>query len=248
MKTRILSSLIGVCLGWSTASAADESKDSYPLDVCVVSGKKLGTMGDPHVFHHEGREVRLCCKSCLEDFHAEPVKYMAKIQAKDSHPMAQNLENLTGKPLEVTFLKHMTHHHQMSMDMAKLATTHTERKELNQLGLEIIAKESGDIQQMNRWLNEWHQEKPGEMADAPMMGMMMGRQNALRQARDAEFDRMFIDVMIHHHLGAIKMAEIVREKSENEVLKTFSGKIVDEKTQQINQLENWRKEWFPENP
>lgn len=56
------------------------SNGSYPLSTCVVSGEKLGSMGKPHVFDHEGTEVRLCCKSCLEDFHKEPAKYLAKLK------------------------------------------------------------------------------------------------------------------------------------------------------------------------
>lgn len=55
-----------------------EKKD-YPLDVCVVSGEKLGSMGKPVVFQHEGREVRLCCPGCIDKFKAEPAKYLKKL-------------------------------------------------------------------------------------------------------------------------------------------------------------------------
>jgi hypothetical protein len=60
----------------STASAIP-----YPLDTCPVSGEKLGGMGKPYVFVHEGREVRLCCKNCLKDFNEDPAKFIAKIDA-----------------------------------------------------------------------------------------------------------------------------------------------------------------------
>src|SRR3989442_105896 len=45
-----------------------DAKKAYPLDTCVVSGEKLGEHGKPYVFNYEGREVQLCCKSCLKDF------------------------------------------------------------------------------------------------------------------------------------------------------------------------------------
>lgn len=54
--------------------------DSYPLTTCVVSGEALGSMGDPVVLNHEGKEVRLCCDSCIEKFNADPAKYLEKLK------------------------------------------------------------------------------------------------------------------------------------------------------------------------
>ena len=45
------------------AIVADQKK-GYPLDTCVISGKKLGSMGDAVVFVEGDQEVQLCCKSC----------------------------------------------------------------------------------------------------------------------------------------------------------------------------------------
>jgi len=53
----------------------------YPLKTCVVSDEKLGgDMGDPYVFTHQGREIKLCCKSCLKDFNKDTAKYIKKIE------------------------------------------------------------------------------------------------------------------------------------------------------------------------
>jgi len=50
-----------MCKADLTATKLDVSDgDPYTLDVCVVSGEKLGSMGDPIVLVYEGREVRLC--------------------------------------------------------------------------------------------------------------------------------------------------------------------------------------------
>jgi YHS domain-containing protein len=62
-------------------SATAESGESYPLDVCVVSGEKLGSMGEPHVITHEGTEVQFCCDNCVPKFKEDPAKYLAKIEA-----------------------------------------------------------------------------------------------------------------------------------------------------------------------
>jgi YHS domain-containing protein len=45
----------------------------------VVSGEKLGEMGKPYTFKHEGREVQLCCESCKKVFKKDPAKYMKKL-------------------------------------------------------------------------------------------------------------------------------------------------------------------------
>src|SRR5438876_714355 len=60
--------------GFAAEKKVEKSKP-YPLDKCVVSDEKLGEMGKPYVFKHEGREVQLCCKSCLKDFKKDPAKY-----------------------------------------------------------------------------------------------------------------------------------------------------------------------------
>jgi hypothetical protein len=73
-----------------TGFAADDKTDKknekakpYPLKTCVVSEEKLGEMGDPYVFTHEGREIKLCCKSCLKDFKKDSAKYIKKIEAAE---------------------------------------------------------------------------------------------------------------------------------------------------------------------
>jgi hypothetical protein len=56
--------------------------NSYPLSTCVVSGEALGSMGQPIIIHHEGVEVRLCCKGCVKKFNADPAKYLEKLGFK----------------------------------------------------------------------------------------------------------------------------------------------------------------------
>ena len=64
------------------ASSTDPA--AYPLDVCVLSGEKLGTMGQPfdRIHGQDGqpdRLVRLCCKGCLKDFDRDPSRYLRQI-------------------------------------------------------------------------------------------------------------------------------------------------------------------------
>jgi hypothetical protein len=51
----------------------------YPLDVCIVSDAKLGSMGDPVVKTYDGREVRFCCAGCIKKFEADRAGHFEKI-------------------------------------------------------------------------------------------------------------------------------------------------------------------------
>ena len=75
------------CMGGMTTPMASEvSTNATPdlLTTCPVSGEKLGEMGKPYVFTHEGREIKLCCKSCLKDFKKDPAKYVKKIEEAEA--------------------------------------------------------------------------------------------------------------------------------------------------------------------
>jgi hypothetical protein len=52
----------------------------YPLDTCIVSDEKLGSMGKPVVFTHEGQEIKICCKSCKPKFLKAPASYFKKLK------------------------------------------------------------------------------------------------------------------------------------------------------------------------
>jgi YHS domain-containing protein len=76
--------------GEQKADAKPKSKPKpYILKTCPVSGDKLGEMGAPYVFEFEGREIKLCCKSCLKDFKKDSAKYIKKIEAAEAKEKAK---------------------------------------------------------------------------------------------------------------------------------------------------------------
>ena len=88
MKKVMLALTVAV-LGLNSALAADQKPAApakpYPLKTCVVSDEKFGgDMGDPYVFTYEGREVKLCCKGCLDDFKKDAAKYVKKMEAAEA--------------------------------------------------------------------------------------------------------------------------------------------------------------------
>jgi YHS domain-containing protein len=84
--------------------AADKKQapKPYPMETCAVSGEKLGGMGEAFVFEHEGREVKLCCKSCKKDFDKDAAKFTAKIDeaAKKVKTYPAKTCLLSGEPLD----------------------------------------------------------------------------------------------------------------------------------------------------
>ena len=84
------------------ADAKDKKSKPYPLDTCVVSGEKFGgDMGEPYVFAHEGREIKLCCKSCKKDFDKAPKPFVAKVDEAAKKVKAYPLKTciMSGEPL-----------------------------------------------------------------------------------------------------------------------------------------------------
>lgn len=55
-------------------------KKKYSAEVCVVSGEKLGSMGEGIDYVFDGRLVRLCCQSCVRKFEADPHQYMKNLK------------------------------------------------------------------------------------------------------------------------------------------------------------------------
>jgi hypothetical protein len=83
--TSALTLLLASCSSTSTdpdaghqMTASNEVK-AYPKDTCIVTGNKLGSMGDPIAIVHEGQEVKFCCKPCIAKFKANPDKFLATL-------------------------------------------------------------------------------------------------------------------------------------------------------------------------
>ena len=62
------------------ASEETAAVKPYPLDICLVSGEKLGSMGEPVSIVHEGQEIKFCCDSCPPKFKKDPAKYLGKLE------------------------------------------------------------------------------------------------------------------------------------------------------------------------
>jgi uncharacterized protein (DUF305 family) len=120
---------------------------------------------------------------------------------------------------DVEFMQGMIMHHSQAIEMTALIGSHTENKELRSLGARISSSQSGEIRFMRRWLaargESLSMAAPGmpgmDMSRQPMAlmpGMLTAEQmEALRKAKGAEFDHLFLTGMIQHHDGALTMVK-----------------------------------------
>jgi thioredoxin reductase len=63
--------------------------------------------------------------------------------------------------------------------------------------------------------------------------------------RHQDFDLMFLELMSAHHQGAIQMANAELRSSSLPEVKRLAQQIVDNQQVEIDQFEQWRKEWTP---
>lgn|SRR5690242_6459427 len=84
---------LAVLAGPFAALAVDQKPEAklkpYTLKNCIVSGDKLGEMGDPYVYKYKDREIKFCCKNCVKDFQKAPAKYLKKIEAAEAKAKAK---------------------------------------------------------------------------------------------------------------------------------------------------------------
>jgi uncharacterized protein (DUF305 family) len=62
---------------------------------------------------------------------------------------------------------------------------------------------------------------------------------------DANYDLRFVDSMIPHHQGALVMAQEVLTKSKRPELIKLAKSIISDQQQEITQMQQWRKQWYP---
>src|SRR5216684_3867552 len=114
---------------------------------------------------------------------------------------------------DVQFMQGMIMHHAQAVEMTALMESHTQNKDLRLLGARISHSQSEEIRFMKRWLAARGEptslampEMPGmDMSKQPMLmpGMLTPKQmEALKRAKGAKFDQLFLTGMIQHHGGA----------------------------------------------
>ena len=153
----------------------------------------------------------------------------------------------TGSEADIAFAQLMIPHHQQAIEMADLAAANATSPEVKALATQIKAAQDPEIQTMTQWLTTWG--APTAMAtpsDSGMdhggmdmggmteAGMMSGADmTALANATGADFDTMWLQMMIAHHQGAITMAQQVGETTTNPEVRELADAIITGQTAEI---------------
>jgi uncharacterized protein (DUF305 family) len=126
---------------------------------------------------------------------------------------ATDLSRVQFTPADARFMQGMIGHHAQALEMTALLRERSQRDDMRLLAKRIEVSQADEIRMMQRWLEARGQQVPGPHAHhAPgvtsMPGMLSAEDMAgLAAARGEAFDRLFLELMIKHHAGALTMVK-----------------------------------------
>ncbi len=145
---------------------------------------------------------------------------------------------------DIQFATMMIPHHAQAVEMADLAIKGATDPKIKALAPKIKAAQSPEIARMSGWLTGWGAPVPGGGDDMSGMGgsaggMMSGRQMAdLGSATGSAFDRMWLQMMIEHHEGAVAMARTGLAEGTNPEGKQLAQAIIDGQSGEIAEMKS----------
>ncbi len=143
------------------------------------------------------------------------------------------------------FLDQMIVHHQGAVMSAQMMIADSARPELRDLAQRIITGQQREIDQMRQWRQDWY----GTAANGTLLGMMNGgmtgaammNREQMRQmmGANADFDRMFLQMMIPHHEAAIAMAQQALAQAEHAEIKTLAQGIITTQRAEVGEMQRY---------
>lgn len=162
---------------------------------------------------------------------------------------------------DVTFATEMITHHKQALAMVDLTQGRTLAPAVQTLADDIRAAQTPEIQTMTGWLSDWDMTSPsgspshdmgsmgatgsmstasasadsmGEMGSSSMPGMMSDvDMTALKNASDADFQKMWLQMMVKHHQGAVQMARTERTDGRYQPAIDLAGQIIASQSKEI---------------
>ena len=157
-------------------------------------------------------------------------------------------QSSTGNATDAAFINDMTSHHRGAIEMAQLATDHADHPQIKTLAKNIISAQQSEMDMMGSMKHDMAGMHSSDMHGSGHMGMSakdMGMDMNMSTLGMAHpFDKAFIDAMIPHHQGAIRMARQLLAKGENPQLQKMAKDIISAQTKEIAQMKAWRKAWY----
>ena len=168
---------------------------------------------------------------------------------------ASDLAGIRYSEADVRFMQGMISHHAQALEMTELLDTRTESEAMRQTALRIELSQEDEIEMMQDWLRERGQEvtaidahhAPGAMR---MPGMLTDEEmQGLSDANGVGFDRLFLELMIKHHRGAVTMVENLLEQrgaAQDSQLFAFTSDITADQTAEIDRMDAMLAELSPD--
>mgnify|MGYP002525122251 FL=1 len=147
---------------------------------------------------------------------------------------------------DVDFMQDMIIHHHQALLMAILAAPSTNNQAILDLAGRIDVSQADEISFMQDWLGEREEQVPDPTAEHSehthhnMMGMATPEQmTQLAESKSTDFDRLFLQLMITHHDGAVKMVKELREQpgsTYDPLLNEFASDVTNDQAVEIERM------------
>ncbi|MDN2499466.1 DUF305 domain-containing protein [Nocardia nova] len=138
---------------------------------------------------------------------------------------------------DVSFLTMMYPHHAQAVEMAKLVPGRSQNQELITLAANVEKAQAPEMEQFAALLHSFGKPAPQATMSHPMNGVMTSEQmTQLRDASGADFDRMWLQMMIAHHQGAVDMANTEIADGTNADAKALAHNILTAQQAEIQQM------------
>lgn len=170
-----------------------------------------------------------------------------------NHSMSMDLGPADAE-FDLRFVDAMIPHHEGAVAMAQEAQQKSQRPEIQKLAADIIAAQNQEIASLKQWRQAWYPNASvqpvawnAQMGHAVSMSPDQRKGMAMDMdlgAADAEFDLRFINAMIPHHEGAVKMAQEALNKSKRPEIRQLAQDIIKSQAAEIQQMQQWRQTWY----
>ena len=147
-----------------------------------------------------------------------------------------------GNGTDVAFIDEMVLHHESAIVMGRIAQTRGQSAFVKRLADDIVIAQQAEIEAMRRISADLSGIEKTPLGLALHEAGMEAEPAELETARP--FDREFIDMMIPHHQGAIRMARIELSKGKNAALHRIANDIIAAQSREISAMNEHRKKEF----
>jgi uncharacterized protein (DUF305 family) len=153
-------------------------------------------------------------------------------------------DDSVGNDIDRAFATAMIPHHRSAVEMATIAQQRSKRDRIKELAASIIATQTDELDQLEA-VDQRLEEAGVSVGQIGVAEHEMGMDDDASMLEDAKpFDREFIDMMIAHHQGAIRMAHAQLDNGQNAELTELAQSIADAQASEIDHMNTWRVEWF----